>query len=68
MMRLTVLVTSAAVLAGCSSSSRVEGIVPGWANTHTDAPVHRNNVVDRGAPAAQSQAAATRPDLPASEE
>jgi hypothetical protein len=38
MMRVAVIVASlmcAAVLAGCSSSSRVDGVVPGWANTHS---------------------------------
>jgi uncharacterized lipoprotein len=35
MLRLAALSLAVALLAGCSSSSRVEGIVPGWANTHT---------------------------------
>jgi hypothetical protein len=33
MMRLAALLTSAIALAACSSSSRVDGIVPAWANT-----------------------------------
>ena len=32
MMRLAVLSIVAVMLAGCSGSSRVDGVVPGWAN------------------------------------
>jgi len=33
MMRLAAILLSAVALAACSSSSRVDGIVPAWANT-----------------------------------
>jgi outer membrane murein-binding lipoprotein Lpp len=65
MMRLAVLVTSALVVAGCSSSSRMEGIAPGWANSHTDAPGNHRQA--RDAADAQVQTAGP-PQLPPSEE
>jgi hypothetical protein len=35
MLRVAALSLTAALLASCSSSSRMEGVAPGWANTHT---------------------------------
>jgi len=43
MMRLAALSLTAALLAGCASSSRIDGIAPGWSNTHTGTVESRGN-------------------------
>jgi uncharacterized lipoprotein len=68
MMRLAALSLTAAVLAGCSSSSRVEGVVPGWANSRTGSvEPDRSRAAVRATPdaAAASQAAAPAPQAAA---
>jgi uncharacterized lipoprotein len=70
MMRLALLSLAAALLAGCSSSSRVEGVVPGWANTHTGTvEPSSNRAAVRAAPQAATQPqAAAKPQAPPGEE
>jgi hypothetical protein len=41
MMRVAVLLMLALTVAGCSGSSRVENIVPAWANSPSDAGAPR---------------------------
>jgi len=43
MMRLAAISLTAALLTGCASSSRIEGIAPGWSNTHTGTVESRGN-------------------------
>jgi hypothetical protein len=57
MMRLAILSIAAVMLAACSGSSRVEGVVPGWANP---SPQDGNRQL-RAAPDPQMQGAG-RPD------
>jgi len=66
MMRFAVIVVSllcAAALANCSSSSRVDGVVPGWANgrsgTTNYAPAR-----ERAEPRAGDETAAVAPPAP----
>jgi hypothetical protein len=59
MVRVIAFSLAAAVLAGCSSSSRVGGVVPGWANTHTGAgEPGGSRAAVRAAPDTAPQAAA----------
>jgi len=68
MLRLAALSLTAALLAGCSSSSRVEGIAPGWANTHTGTvEPDRSRAAVRAAPDATPQGA-VRPHAAPGEE
>jgi hypothetical protein len=43
MMQLAALSLTAALLAGCAGSSRIDGIAPGWSNTHTGTVESRGN-------------------------
>jgi hypothetical protein len=62
-MRLAAILVFTALLAGCSGSSRVEDIVPAWANTPPPHPAsqhaaRRNQPENRGIVAAEPKAAA----------
>jgi hypothetical protein len=62
-MRLVAISVLTALLAGCSASSRVEDIVPAWANTPpthgaVQRAAHRNQPEGRGAVAAEPKSAA----------
>jgi hypothetical protein len=59
-MRLVAISILAALLAGCSASSRVEDIVPAWANTPPHA-ARRNQLDGRGAVAAEPKPAVEAP-------
>ena len=73
MMRIVAVFIFTALLAACSGSDRIEGIVPGWANTspHTTTQyTARKNHLDGGAaraaeapakPAAEPQPEAKKP-------
>jgi hypothetical protein len=70
MMRLAAVVLSllcALALADCSSSSRVDGIVPDWANSHSGAmqyasePERANAHAANEVPPAPARQAAARP-------
>jgi hypothetical protein len=68
MLRLAALSLTAALLAGCSSSSRVEGVVPRWVNPHAGSvEADKNRAVVRATPDAASapQAAAPAPQAAA---
>jgi hypothetical protein len=68
MMRLAVLSLAAALLAGCSSSSRVEGVVPGWANPHTGSvEPGRSRAAGRATPDPAPQGAAQPHPAPGEE-
>jgi hypothetical protein len=65
-MRLLAISVLTALLAGCSASSRVEDIVPAWANTPAPHPAmqratRRNQLEGRGAVAAEPRSAAEAP-------
>jgi hypothetical protein len=71
-MRIVAILVFTALLAGCSASSRVEDIVPAWANTPpphpaTQHPARRNLPEGRSAvaaepkPAAEAQSEARKP-------
>jgi hypothetical protein len=55
MMRLAVLSIVAVMLAACSGSSRVDGVVPGWANPSPQDAYGNRQL--RGAPNAPAQGA-----------
>jgi hypothetical protein len=62
-MRLAAILVFTALLAGCSGSSRVEDVVPAWANTPPPHPAtqhaaRRSQPENRGAVAAEPKAAA----------
>jgi hypothetical protein len=62
-MRLAAISVLTALLAGCSASSRLEDVVPAWANTPAPHPAtqhaaRRNQPEGRGAVAAEPKAAA----------
>jgi hypothetical protein len=58
MKRIVLLLNFAILLSACSGSSRVEGIIPGWANTSPPRPaaqyVTRNQPSETSKPLAQS--------------
>jgi len=71
-MRLVAISVLTALLAGCSASSRLEDVVPAWANTPPPHPAtqhaaRRNQLEGRGAvaaepkPAAEAQSEARKP-------
>jgi hypothetical protein len=63
-----VAVSLAAVLAGCSSSSRLDGVAPGWANTHTGTvETRRSRTAVRAAPDSAPQSAAPPHAAPSEE-
>jgi hypothetical protein len=80
MMRIVAVFIFAMLLAACSGSDRVEGIVPGWANTPPPSPVHHTahrSQLDGGAaraaetpvkPAAEPQPEAKKPIQNSAEE
>src|SRR5262249_55611647 len=80
MMRIAAVLIFTALLAACSGSDRIEGIVPGWANTPSHAPVQytsRRSQSDGGAaraaetpvkPAAEPQSEAKKPIQNSAEE
>jgi hypothetical protein len=62
-MRLAAILVFTALLAGCSGSSRVEDVLPAWANTPPPHPAtqhaaRRNQPEGRGTVAAEPRAAA----------
>jgi hypothetical protein len=65
-MRIVAAFIFAALLAACSGSNRVEGVVPTWANTPPahptmQSPARRNHLEGRGPPAEPPAKAPAQP-------
>jgi hypothetical protein len=66
-MRIVAILVFTALLAGCSASSRLEDVVPAWANTPPPHAARRNQPEGRSAvaaepkPAAEAQSEARKP-------